>query len=187
MTHVICLYGGPGTGKSTQAAYLFYLLKAAGVNAELVTEYVKQWAWEDRKPLKYDQFYFFGQQARREYSLFGKVDVLVTDSPVPLCGYYAKLYGTQAQSRCLADMIRTYYGMVLESGATYHHVFLRRLTPYDPTGRFETAEEALAIDRDMRAYLTSIGIAFDDVDATGEAVGRWAGGLFPLTGKGDHE
>ena len=39
---IINLFGAPGAGKSTGAAYVFSQLKAAGVNAELVTRYGKE-------------------------------------------------------------------------------------------------------------------------------------------------
>ena len=81
-TTIINLYGGPGTGKSTSAAYFYYLLKAQGKNVELVREYVKDWAWEGRKISTYDQIYFLGKQVRRESMLYGKVDWIVTDSPI---------------------------------------------------------------------------------------------------------
>ena len=38
---VINLFGAPGAGKSTGAAYIFSLLKMYGINAELITEYAK--------------------------------------------------------------------------------------------------------------------------------------------------
>ena len=40
-TIVINLFGAPGAGKSTGAAYIFALLKMAGIEAELVTEFAK--------------------------------------------------------------------------------------------------------------------------------------------------
>lgn len=57
MTHIINICGGPGIGKSATAAKLFAKLKEGGVNAGLVTEYVKQWAWEYRAPFNYSQFF----------------------------------------------------------------------------------------------------------------------------------
>lgn len=42
---VVNLYGGPGVGKSTGAAYVFARLKEAGVVAELVTEFAKDLTW----------------------------------------------------------------------------------------------------------------------------------------------
>lgn len=72
-TTIINLYGGPGAGKSTSAAFLYYLLKANGFNVELVREYVKDWAWEKRVITNYDQIYFLGKQVRRESLLYGIV------------------------------------------------------------------------------------------------------------------
>lgn len=42
MTSVINLIGGPGSGKSTTAAGLFFRMKSMGVRCELVTEYAKE-------------------------------------------------------------------------------------------------------------------------------------------------
>jgi tRNA uridine 5-carbamoylmethylation protein Kti12 len=89
MTKVLSLVSGPGVGKSTVAAKLFAALKCDHKSVELCTEYVKSWAWENRKPVDFDQFFFFGKQSRRECSLFGNVDLVVTDAPVLLTSYYA--------------------------------------------------------------------------------------------------
>lgn len=43
---VINLFGGPGSGKSTGAAYIFSQLKMKGINCELITEYAKDKTWE---------------------------------------------------------------------------------------------------------------------------------------------
>ena len=43
---IVNLFGAPGAGKSTGAAYIFSKLKLAGVNAELVTEFAKDKVWE---------------------------------------------------------------------------------------------------------------------------------------------
>jgi len=45
---MICvnLFGAPGSGKSTCAAYTFAKLKMLGVNCELVTEFAKDKTWE---------------------------------------------------------------------------------------------------------------------------------------------
>lgn len=170
MTKVINLYGGPGTGKSTNAARLFTLLKDSHKNAELVTEYVKQWAWENRKPVDYDQFYFFGKQARKEYSLFGKVDYIVTDSPTLLTSYYASVYGTEEQKSLFRDMSSTYYKMCSDKGVEHIHVFLKRDKLYNPAGRFQTEAEAKAIDEDLKKYLISMGVSFVEVVASEEGL-----------------
>ena len=53
----INLHSGPGSGKSTIAARIFYEFKVKGYSIELVHEYIKKWAYEDRKPKSYDQTY----------------------------------------------------------------------------------------------------------------------------------
>jgi RecA/RadA recombinase len=169
VTTVINLYGGPGTGKSTVAAEIFVALKQKGVNAELVNEYVKQWAWENRTPVKYDQFYFFGKQTRKEYSLFGKVAVAVSDSPAAICGVYAQLYGTPHQAVLFRSMVLTYLDMVRENGQNYVHVFLERVKPYNAAGRFQTEDQAKDVDVVMKRYLEELGIPFHTIAADSEA------------------
>jgi len=164
MTHVINLYGGPGTGKTTNRARLFTYFKDAGINTEEVKEYVKMWAWEDRKPVNFDQFYIFGKQARSEYPLFGKVDYIITDSPVALGGYYAEVFGTPFQSTCFRQMVQVYYDMCAQKGVTHTHVFLNRVKPYNPKGRFQNEEEAINIDGEMKHYLKSLGIKTTVID-----------------------
>ena len=46
---VVNLFGAPGAGKSTGAAYIFAMLKMAGINAELVTEFAKDKVYEETK------------------------------------------------------------------------------------------------------------------------------------------
>src|SRR5512133_3821784 len=103
-TLVVNLWGGPGTGKSTTAAFLFALLKQKGYNAELVREYVKEWAWEKRQPGPLDQFYFFGKQSRRESLLYGKVDFIVTDCPVMLSAFYAYKFSPGKVARGIEEV-----------------------------------------------------------------------------------
>lgn len=166
MTKIISLHGGPGTGKSTTAAKTFALLKEQQENAELVSEYVKQWAWEKRVPVNYDQFYFFGKQTRKEYSLFGKVDYIVTDSPIVMSGMYAQMYGTPHQAVLFRSMVLTYLDMVKASGHEHIHVFLNRVKKYNPAGRYQTEDQAKDIDLKVRQYLTELGI--DCVEVAGD-------------------
>ena len=71
---IVNLYGAPGAGKSTGAAYVFSQLKMHGINAELVTEFAKDKVWEESKAVFQNQAYIFGKQYFRISRVQGKVD-----------------------------------------------------------------------------------------------------------------
>ena len=85
---VVNLFGAPGAGKSTGAAYIFSRLKLAGINAELVTEFAKDKVWEESKAVFQNQAYIFGKQYFRISRVQDKVDVVITDSPILLSPFY---------------------------------------------------------------------------------------------------
>jgi hypothetical protein len=155
-TTIVNLYGGPGTGKSTSAAYLYYLAKLKGKNVELVREYVKDWAWEKRPINTYDQIYFLGKQVRRESMLYGKVDYVVTDSPVMMNLYYAQRYCPPSLSEGIRSATLSFYKQAAEDGNKHLHVFLKRSKPYIAEGRYQTKEEAIEIDQGVHRVLKDL-------------------------------
>ena len=157
-TTIISLYGGLGAGKSTSAAYMYYLLKAAGENAELVREYVKDWAWEGRKINTYDQLYFLGKQIRKESMLFGKVDWLVTDSPIMMNLYYASIYCEPVLSEGVRAAVLSFHSQTIKDGMKHYHVLLHRTKPYMAEGRYQTEDEALCIDDGVERMLRQLKI-----------------------------
>lgn len=156
MTLVVNLYGGPGTGKSTGAAYLFAKLKMSGVNAELVREYVKGWAWEGRKIGPLDQFYFFGKQLRAESQLHGKVDVIVTDSSVLIGAYYAQRYCSPLVANAVTASAVRARSEAEHHDVRYFDVWLTRSKPYNPAGRYETEAQAREVDATQRAFIENV-------------------------------
>ncbi len=133
---VINLFGPPGAGKSTGAAYVFSKLKMAGVNAELVTEYAKDKVWEGNEEVfkPNNQIYIFGKQYFRMNRCGDKVDVLITDSPLPL----SILYNT---GDILGENFNT---LVMNCFNSYNNVsyLLTRAKAYNPKGRFQTEKES---------------------------------------------
>ena len=81
-TKVINFFSGPSSGKSTSAAKLFSELKTEGVNCELVTEFAKDEVWSGNIDRLKDQIHVFGNHHHRFWRLIGKVDLIVTDSPI---------------------------------------------------------------------------------------------------------
>ena len=173
MTKIISLFAGPGAGKSTCAAYLYSKLKADGHSAELVREYIKDWAWEKRIPSVYDQFYILGKQIRKESFLLDKVDFIVTDSPVWICGYYSEALAPPMIKHGVESCIRGYYLQAKADGHSHYNVWLNRASEYNPEGRFQTAAEAEKVDLEMKSFLKGRGIEFDEVTADFDSLDDW--------------
>lgn len=133
---VVNLFGAPGTGKSTGAAYIFSELKMAGVNAEIITEFAKDKVWENTKEaFKPDnQCYLFGEQFYRMNRCRDKVDVIVTDSPLPLCVLYNK-------SMILGEEFNQVVMNCFNSFTNLSYL-LRRVKPYSQIGRIHTEQES---------------------------------------------
>ncbi len=169
-TTIINVYGGPGAGKSTSAAYLYYLLKVAGENVELVREYVKDWAWEGRKFGAYDEIYFLGKQVRHESMLFGKVDYIVTDAPVYMTAYYASIYCSPTLAKGVMAEAQAFYQQVVEDGHQHLHIMLNRIRPYVQEGRYQNESQAHAVDDGVGDMLLSRGITLINADPSEESL-----------------
>lgn len=167
-TTVINLFGGSGVGKSTVAALLFARMKIQGLHVELVREYVKLWAWGGRKVRQEDQIYLLGKQSAYESMLYGKVDYIVTDSPVLLAGMYAEWhngsdgkYVTRAANSFIMQVRR-------DSDIQIHNYLLERNGPFDTRGRWETAEEAERFDQFLEEGLEANGYDYSIVSGSEE-------------------
>ena len=145
-TLIVNLFGAPGAGKSTMAAYVFAMLKMGGVNCELVTEFAKDKVWEDNSTALKNQCYVFGQQSYRLSRCAGQVDVIITDSPLPLSILYntEEHLGDAFNSTCIRDF-NSYNNL---------NIFLRRVKPYNPVGRIQTEDESNEKAVDILTMLT---------------------------------
>ena len=90
---MICLnfFGGPGVGKSTAAAKMFYELKTRDVRCELVGEFAKELVYNRAYSVMGDQLYLFAEQAHRLRMLeqYG-VQIAICDSPLLLAPVYGQ-------------------------------------------------------------------------------------------------
>ena len=145
---VVNLYGGPGAGKSTGAAYVFSRLKEAGVAAELVTEFAKDLTWDHSRAIL-DQMFVFGTQyhwlARLELD---GVQAAVTDSPLLLSVVYAK-NDVRMKHRLSTHDRQVVAESMKRLNASFDNrdFVIRRAKPYVGAGRNETESEAKEIDR----------------------------------------
>jgi hypothetical protein len=160
MTKIINLYGGPGIGKSATAAYLYYLLKRSHKSVELVQEYVKEWAWENRNIKPFDQIYFFGKQVRKESMLFGKVEYVITDSPALLGLCYIKRCCDPEIASGLEQTAKAFYDVSPRHGVNHVHVVLKRSGEFNNDGRIHSEEESIKIDAEVTEMLTAFGFEY---------------------------
>lgn len=143
---VVNLYGGPGCGKSTGAAYIFARLKEQGVKAELVTEFAKDLTYDRSDALKDQTYVFAGQLHKLVRCMRGGVRVAITDSPLLLSLLYRQegpLWGdafaayVQSANDCFDNL----------------NVMVNRYKPYVEYGRSESEAEARHIDERVRREL----------------------------------
>ncbi len=158
----INIFGGPGCGKSTLAAHLYSQLRRDGLKIEMVSEWVKQWAYEGKEISSFDQVYILGQQLQLEDRVLRfreKVEYIVTDAPIVLTVPYAKRGGFPFWNNLLdiaKDFERKYPSLNL--------LLQRGNLPYHAEGRYETYEQALEMDELIRQTLIENTIPFEEVD-----------------------
>jgi hypothetical protein len=140
-TLIVNFFGGPGCRKSTMASRIFSELKDQGINCEFATEYAKDVTWQKGFHILSNQLYIFAKQQHRIWRLDGQVDVIVTDSPLLQSLAYSE------------GMSTTFKMMVVEESLKRPslNILLERVGKYDPIGRNQTEEEAVAIDKSTRA------------------------------------
>lgn len=150
---VINLYGGPGSGKSTGAAYVFARLKMAGVNCELVNEFAKQLVWEDRQKAFTDQFYIFAKQHHRLHIINGEVDVAIVDSPLLLNILYGRVNNNCPEC---------FYELVRHANSKFDNLnfFIDRVKSYNPVGRQQGEAEANILAIQLERMLANVPLHF---------------------------
>lgn len=155
---LINLYGAPGAGKSTGAAYIFSQLKLAGINAELVTEFAKDKVWEGNKAVFENQAYIFGKQYFKISRCADKVDVIVTDSPLMLSTIYNN-------NPVLGEDFDNVVRNVAKSFNTKNY-FITRVKPYNPVGRNQTEAESNVIADEVKHMLDMEKIEYAEYPGT---------------------
>lgn len=144
---IINLWGAPGSGKSTTAAGLYYIMKINKFKVELTHEFVKDLIWEDHLSPLSDQNYVFTNQNRMLRRLEGKVDYVITDSPIPLSCHYAS-------DKYLRDH-PSFTSLVWEEFNTYENINFLVLKDhaFQEYGRIHSENEANNIAKALKNIL----------------------------------
>lgn len=154
-TKVINLLAGPGSGKSTMAATIFAKLKMMGVNCELVTEFAKDKTWEQNDVALSNQIYVFAKQYFRMDRCSGKVDVLITDSPLIMSPMYNRDMDIDKPLKELVKAINDKYDNL--------YFFVKRVKKYNPIGRSQTESESDEISRRIHEMMDRYGLEYTEI------------------------
>ena len=153
MTIVVNFFAGSGCGKTSISWDVSAELKwIGGINVEYVAEYVKHQLFEERSAIFKDQDYIFGKQ---KYSIkrivdCGKLDVIITDSPILLSAFYNNPIDKDFNKNIL-NKFNQFNNM---------NYFLERVKSFNPIGRFQTAEQAKLDDIYLKELLDKFGVSY---------------------------
>lgn len=159
MTTYINIFGGPGAGKSTTAAAVFYNMKRLGLNVELVTEVAKDFVWENRMDTLMIQPYVTIKQYRNLVRLKDKVDYVITDAPILFGILYANKYA-QNLPESYHQFIKDCHSQILTPSV---NILLERSYAYDPNGRYQTEEEAHKLDIELEKIMKDASVKYNKV------------------------
>jgi tRNA uridine 5-carbamoylmethylation protein Kti12 len=183
---IICLYGGPGSGKSTTCAGLFYELKKRDFDCEMNREYIKEWVWEGRTVKDGDQTYLFAKSARKErLYMDAGIDIVITDSPLVLTHFYGMKYDSMEQSfNTSLVMLKHHHEYCKIKNYKVDHFFVERAKKYNPNGRFQTEKEAKQFDLDIKSMLGDLNIGYTNISTVEDILSYYK---ISQVGSGDDE
>lgn len=132
-------FGGPGIGKSKLAARVYSELN--NFPFELVDEVIKPMAWRKIAPTGYDQVWLFGKQVHREDVVLRSGGAVITSGPLVQQLIYARKssIGLEYALSVIAREFEYTYPSL--------NFMIERTVPYETTGRYQTEQEALFIDK----------------------------------------
>ena len=154
-TKVINFIGQAGAGKSSHAAGLFSYMKTKGHNVELIVEYAKAMVWRESQRILNNQTYMLAKQYEQQDRLRGKVEYVITDSPLLLNAYYNH------------GKIRSLEPLVYELWDSFENItyYVNRTKPYVPIGRYQTEAEADADGIAIKKMIDSNGESYMEIES----------------------
>lgn len=150
-TLVINCLGGPGAGKTTAAWHMASELKKKGYVVEYVPEYAKELVWDNRMDMlsgnMETQRAVLDEQERRIARLVGKVQFVVTDSPILLNALYLQNRSPEQKEK--------YENMVAERFNRYNNfnMFVNRGEHFETAGRIHDENASRQKDEELKDFL----------------------------------
>ncbi len=149
-TLVVNAFGGAGAGKTTASMHIVSELKKRGYITEYVSEYAKELVWEERYDLLdgtlRNQQQLLAEQQRRIDRLIGKVEIVVTDSPLLL----NSIYLSDRENK------EAYSLFVLRKHLSYNNfnlVVKRDSKKFEQEGRIHNLAESIQKDNEIESLL----------------------------------
>ena len=158
----INLFGAPGAGKSTMMASVFSKLKMNGIDVEMAPEYAKRKVWENSTDVLDDQIYMFGKQFHTINVLQGKVQVVITDSPLLLSMYYVDHTNITPEVNTALKRL----ALAAHDDLLNWNILLNRVKPYNPNGRMQTEIESDLIHLSLSSMLSAYRINYTGYQGT---------------------
>lgn len=150
-TVVVNLVAGPGAGKTTCSWEIAEKLKKQGYVVEYVSEVAKDYVWDENWELldgsKKNQIALFEEQKHRIDRLIGKVDFVVTDSPLLLNAVYLT-EGTEQDKKVYSEQVRNAFNQ-------YNNfvIFIERGKGFEQAGRIHNEEQSRELDNQVKKLL----------------------------------
>jgi hypothetical protein len=158
---VINLWGAPGVGKSSTRAGLFWLMKLHHLNVEEVAEYAKLLVlsgmdWQ----LKHDQYSIFSNQHFRQLIVQrAGYEYAVTDSPLPIVGFYAPKEEAEVISNIALHKFNEF--------ENFNYLLTRDYSdasqPFETRGRMQSRLESIEVGKNLRQFMVRNHIEFKEM------------------------
>lgn len=160
-TIVINAFAGPGAGKTTSCLEVAEKLKKQGFVTEYVQEYAKELVYDNNFIMldgHYEhQFAILNEQVKRINRLYGKVDFIVTDSPILLNNTYLNEDKNTEVYSAYSDSVNKLYGLY----NNFNYFVERDTSVFEKEGRIHNLEQSIAIDNELKNMLHNNQIDFD--------------------------
>lgn len=160
-TIVINAFAGPGAGKTTSCLEVAEKLKKQGFVTEYVQEYAKELVYDNNLIMldgHYEhQFAILNEQMKRINRLYGKVDFIVTDSPILLNNTYLNEDKNTEVYSAYSDSVNKLYGLY----NNFNYFVERDTSAFEKEGRIHNLEQSIAIDNELKNMLHDNQIVFD--------------------------